>query len=721
MTKLLAVTVYALALMFQFETAVAATNYRALLIGVSEYPSLAATLQLSGPKNDVLRAREVLVRRGVEPSKIKVLADGVPDAALPTRANILAELNLLASTARPGDYIVLMMAGHGSQQPVPTGSAMASAEPDGLFEIFLPRDTGSWANLPSGRGGEVKNAIVDHEIRAFVDKMTASGAFVWGIFDTCHSATLVRSGNEVVLRQVKPSTLGVPDNEIESARVRAAQTSPPEPRLRTAAVKPPGGGSVFFYASQTTEPTEEMPMPAGHPQRVTHGFFSYSVISAIDGGAAMTYRQLAQHVLTQYGGMGAARATPVFTGTALDQAVLGQASLSVRQWLLSPGNNLTIPAGLLADIREGAVFAILPTPVSRIEDALGFARAEKITFSSADLVPIAYGDTPLRDQDLLRKGAIARLVQSALQFGLTVSVDLSDCAKPCQFESALKSLRAMTETTGTIPRAQIQWAGMGRASDIQLKATGDRLWLLPPTYRNECAVMTGEKKQTCDEQRIRSWVSIEAQPGATTNGLKEAIGAALHSATRSANLMRIATSLSSTSAIRKLKVTIDIEVSGVDSPGKKRISYQVGSVPTLKAGDRAIVTIENLSEFPLDVTALYLDSRFGISVLFPTGMGSNRLEKGARNSLVLEIDDSTLGVERLAIIAVEAQKRSERADFSFLAQPALSSQGVPRGSVPDSTAVFRDAGFAEFKTRAIKQAMPSTETGMQVFSWRISK
>jgi hypothetical protein len=134
------------------------------------------------------RARDVLTQRGFPPANIKVLADGVKDATLPTRTNILAELDHLAQMAKKDDFVFLYFAGHGSQQPADRSTAEGRAEPNGLYEIFLPRDVGMW----SGTVGGIENALVKTEMRNAVDRILNKGAFVWAIFDSCHSATMVR-------------------------------------------------------------------------------------------------------------------------------------------------------------------------------------------------------------------------------------------------------------------------------------------------------------------------------------------------------------------------------------------------------------------------------------------------------------------------------------------------------------------------------------------------
>ena len=89
----------------------------ALLVGVSEYPTLGEDHQLRGPKNDVMLMKEVLSRRGLDLANIRILADGVAGAELPTRATILGALERLAELMGTSDRLYLHLSGHATQQP----------------------------------------------------------------------------------------------------------------------------------------------------------------------------------------------------------------------------------------------------------------------------------------------------------------------------------------------------------------------------------------------------------------------------------------------------------------------------------------------------------------------------------------------------------------------------------------------------------------------------
>ena len=170
------------------DVALAAPQYHALLVGVTQYPYLPQEYWLHGPANDVALMQDVLTRRFPFTSeRITVLAGWPREEALrPTRANIARAFRRLADIAGPDDQVVIFLAGHGSQQPADDDPD--DLEPDGLDEIFLPADAGRWTKTI----GHVENAIVDDEIRVWVSAIRAKGAFVWVIVDTCHAGTMTR-------------------------------------------------------------------------------------------------------------------------------------------------------------------------------------------------------------------------------------------------------------------------------------------------------------------------------------------------------------------------------------------------------------------------------------------------------------------------------------------------------------------------------------------------
>ena len=191
-----------------------------LLVGAARYPNLDKRMWLDGPENDAALLATFLryAPFNVPESDITVLAGWPDDAAKrPTKANIARAFQRLAQSAKPGDLVFIAMAGHGSQQP---SSKSLAEEPDGLDELFLPADVGKW----DGKAGAVKNAIADSEIHAWLDAIRKTGAFVWIMFDSCHSGTMTRGGSFERARELRPEDLGIPDEAIRAANAGAART-----------------------------------------------------------------------------------------------------------------------------------------------------------------------------------------------------------------------------------------------------------------------------------------------------------------------------------------------------------------------------------------------------------------------------------------------------------------------------------------------------------------
>src|SRR5262245_50499573 len=193
----------------------------ALLVGVTHYPAWVKNMQnpLRGPANDVALLRRVLLERfGFRDADVVTLTEKAGKGRRPTRANIKDEFAALAKKARPGDRVVVLLSGHGSQQPEKDPPDPADPEPDGLDEIFLPADIGPW----DGKKGTVVNAIIDDELRAWTKAITDRGASLFLIADCCHSGTILRGQENEVARSAPPESL-VPAAELKKARDRAAR------------------------------------------------------------------------------------------------------------------------------------------------------------------------------------------------------------------------------------------------------------------------------------------------------------------------------------------------------------------------------------------------------------------------------------------------------------------------------------------------------------------
>ena len=674
----------------------------ALLVGVSAYPHLAPHQQLQGPANDVRRMREALLLRGFEPRHLRVLADGVDGAELPLRMAILGALDELAGRARPGDTVLLHFSGHGSQQPGDGSAESAREEPDGWHETFLPRDVRGW----DGRRGVVENAITDSALRAAVDRISDRGAFVWAIFDSCHSATLVRGQSDDAagrrLRQVLPADLGA-----NATPPRPPRTLEPRPAATASAGAAARSPAVYFYAAQSSEPTFERPMPEGAPDAVAQGVFSYVLARALAAGTAMTYRQLGQHVLAHYAQRWDSRVTPLFTGDGLDRPVLDQMTVPVRQWPLMAGPRLGVAAGALEGLAVGAQFEVLPDPLAPLSrgDERPLLRVTAVHPGHSDLEPT--GSTKPPAARAHPTGTYLRLVANPPSFLLRLAVDRSACRDSCPLDPAVALLRR-----DAIPGVDTRWLDARDAdADVTLELRSDGL-----------------------RYRLRDDAAAEAPSDAPFFGWKTASGDApatvalriaddLHRLARERNLLQLAARLALAPPGDAPVFDLQLLAPGSELEGAPLTADRV---TTVRDRDRLGMQLRNSGPRPLDVTLLTLDANHGIQVQYPKLNGeSNRLDAGANlrlNNIVINARRSS-GTERLLLIWAPARKQADRRDFSFLQQAPLARTRGQRADGDADVQALLDACFAAYLTRAgdATAAPPSSGLGMRLYTVRVER
>lgn len=284
----------------------AGAEQHALLIGVNSVEALPQRLQLRGPANDVTLMRQALLQRGFDARNITVLAQGTPAAtAAPTQREVLQAMERLAQRVRPGDTVVLHLAGHGVQVPQAMPARQASApEPDGLDEVFLLQDSGSWdaaqAQLPRG--------LRDDDIGAWIDALVDRGARVFAIFDSCHAAGMARApAGPTRWRSVAAVELGVPLSAMPVAQP-----------IAPAGIRRPGrtDGRVLAYAARGHELAGEewLPKGASLARARLQGVFSFELAGALMAGAR-TAEDLLAALRERYAAAGRHSPTPLVLGS----------------------------------------------------------------------------------------------------------------------------------------------------------------------------------------------------------------------------------------------------------------------------------------------------------------------------------------------------------------------------------------------------------------------
>lgn len=166
-----------------------------LAVGINNYREK----PLRGAVNDAVGIRETLISRfGFAPGDTTLLTDSSA-----TRAGIIGSIVRYSNVVERGDLFVFFYSGHGTLFADSSSSlrdeeaildlssmrAQGSVMQDGRydstivpFDIDNPNSDRPWGNL-----------ILDDELNELFSRMTAKGAFVLLLSDSCHSGTLARS------------------------------------------------------------------------------------------------------------------------------------------------------------------------------------------------------------------------------------------------------------------------------------------------------------------------------------------------------------------------------------------------------------------------------------------------------------------------------------------------------------------------------------------------
>jgi hypothetical protein len=173
---------------------------RALIIGIDAYRNVR---QLKGAVADARDIEGAMHKMGVR--DVTTLIDG--DAE---RATVLREIGKLTERTKPGDLVVLSLAGHGAQEP----ERVKGSQPDGMDDIFL------LAGFDVS-GPATKERIIGSEFNTLIKRIEARGAKVIFIADTCHGGGLAR---EVDPRAAEMSYRQVPRYKISDDELKPIAT-----------------------------------------------------------------------------------------------------------------------------------------------------------------------------------------------------------------------------------------------------------------------------------------------------------------------------------------------------------------------------------------------------------------------------------------------------------------------------------------------------------------
>jgi hypothetical protein len=225
----------------------------ALVVGIDQYRHLP---QLRGAVADARDITTVLEKAGV--SDIVSLLD--EDAK---RDRIMAEIEHLKSRVKPGDLVILSLAGHGAQEP----ERIKGSEQDGTEAVFLLTDFDSTA-------AATRERILDQEFNHIIKGLEAAGAQVLFVADSCSGGGLARS---VDTRSANLVYRAAPKYQITDDELKPISTASDAFSTNLSFDR-----SIFLAAVDKYSKAPEIQVPGVSGYR---GALSYALARAIEGAA----------------------------------------------------------------------------------------------------------------------------------------------------------------------------------------------------------------------------------------------------------------------------------------------------------------------------------------------------------------------------------------------------------------------------------------------------
>jgi hypothetical protein len=632
--------------------------------------------------------------------------------------------------------VVILLAGHGSQQPDSRPDDPERFEPDGKEEIFLPADCGKWD------GAGVKNAIVDYEFRDWLKAIRQKEASLWVIVDTCHSASMIRGAE--VPREVPANKL-VPEAVLrqaeEKARKRKTERGRGAAEKRSTFKLPPREPDlVAIYAAQSTEPTVELLLPEEGADRKPRGLLTYTLckilIEAKEARSSLTYHELLQRVQDQYRAWDRSYPTPLIEGKDRNREVLGEevsrtrSARSLIRLDQDRGGNWVVGAGSLHGLTVGSILKVFP-PAGRAdsEKPVGHVEILEGGFGTlqARVKPCAFADLP-EPKDLPKQGRCELVFVNYGDQRLSVAVDTRTLKGEGVSEDRLRPLLdTLTKLAGEkgslieaapTPAAAKWLLRLDSLDSDQLYLVPASGWLLsdgsakPPTRGETPAnlpplfgpVPAGKERMSWFKDRLARIARVR-------------------------NLLAIATQPARSTRDSALDVKFKLELlrfrNEADKTGAAVTRGPRGTV--LYDEDEVRIRVTNESRDPIDITLLLLDSQYGISPLWPESVTvDNRVQPNKSINIDKQISNRTVGLEHVLVIAVKGKDVQEYARFGFLAQPSIEKAtrelaATTRGTQKKSTEsplgeLLLRAAYGQGQTRGMKTSS-AKEFTFQVLSY----
>jgi hypothetical protein len=675
---------------------------------VTKYDHLPENLHLVGPANDVRLMRRLLQERYQFPVEgIVTLAEMEDPARRPTRANIARAFRNLAEQALVDDQIVILLSGHGDRQPESDPPHPQFPEPDGIDEIFLPADVRKGEGSPA----RVPNAIIDDEIGDWLRAITAKKAYVWAIFDCCHSATIDRDPGlrrlAEVVRELPQQTL-LPTGELERASQRAArrrENTRGGPPSKGAAFVPrePSDYLVSMYACRSYETTPESPQPPESPDAQYHGLLTYTLASILTKSATskspLTYRELVERIQIRYNSRPQGAPTPQVSGRGRDRVVLGtEQPMRPRLVLTRDQDGYKVNAGDLFGLTPESILAVY-SPAGGKEEAkrLGHVRVVATRPFEATVEPCAHeGSQQVNDLPAHSTCQPVYLDYALRRYKVGVQ-------PPDGQEVVRQRLQKVVKALAEAKNGLVEY----------VEDPGQADWLVR---------LEQGKAQLRESSANREPFAV---PGPEDAGLGDALQQSLEKVYRARNLLTLAGAFEAQRYRGDAAVDVDVEVLQHRNPSDRgEVLRQPADGWLFRPGEVISFRLHNKSpSLRLDVTLLIVGTDFQISAYYPrAGEVGKSLEPGGTLDTPPPHgqigNEPPFGPESLVVIATPA--KNPPVDFTALAQ-----DGLQRARAADQGHNLRSplgelleyAMYRSGSRRGLSRSF-AEQHGMRVLNWR---
>ncbi len=679
---------------------------RALLIGVSDYDDATGIADLNGPANDVRLLQDVLKGRGV--TDITVLADGVENGRVPTRAAILDAFAELTDRSTAGDFVYIHLSGHGTRQADLDGD-----ETDGLDEVFLPADT---ARAEAG-DTTIPNALVDDEIGQVVTQLRAKGVDVWLVLDACHSGSGVRAADpKTALRFVDPAALGL----------NLLPNPMPEQTLVEQETSESGGNFIAFYSARSSELAREVNLARDGEADAWYGLFTAKLAARLQSAGAISFRQLFQAVLSDMnsdGIPGAARLqTPSWEGALIDAVLFGGTeTINLRRFAVTDD---ALAAGLVHGMPEGTLVGLVADVADAPDAVIGYAQTEEVSAVLSYLRPVAADCVPVGNQlcpwagELPANAKFAQVIAHPLDQTTLLSFprDLSGQGLPegHPARAALTdAIRAVNAHNG--PSLDLSQSDY----DVDVAWDGEALWFGPRAVIGNSAVGLAWRQGAPDLDRLITRIARAEQ-------MARMLGAVSRSeASLSPNPVEVSVDHTSVNvhdlAPLEHNLSIRRECGGAHAALDASHAMPLTASADLKQCDRLTFNAQGKVSGSRDVNRVYIDSQFCIHTAYERIEDATSARSLGSDMFLCSDCPSgySAGEERLYIITTEAVNNTEALNLQGLIENCGPAGGTRGTGATDRALEFLEQLSARPGTRGTIGGFGLSDIWVETFNWRV--